>query len=162
MRGISNAAGSSLQAVFEGPMAVAPGDIFTETFVISDQVQKHFIAAFEDRHPLHTDDRYARSMGFDSPVAHGNILCGFLSYFVGVRLPEPDVMIMSQSVRFRKPCYFGETITLFVKVDDVHDSVGLIDLNCKFLNTAGQILADAKMALKRLEQRQVEDERASA
>jgi acyl dehydratase len=36
---------------------------------------------------LHIDDDYARSKGFKQKVMHGNILCGFLSRFVGELLP---------------------------------------------------------------------------
>lgn len=126
------------------------GDTFVEHFAVSEGVHAAFIALFRDRHPLHTDPAYARSLGFESVVMHGNILNGFLSYFVGECLPEADVMILSQEIKFSKPVYLNDRLRLEVEVVDVHDSVQLIELGCKFRNEAGKLVAAAKMNIGRI------------
>ena len=124
---------------------VKAGDRFVENFEISQELHRGFIALFGDRHPLHTDQAYARSLGFESVVVHGNILCGFLSYFVGERFPEPDVMILSQNVKFPHPVYLNDRLRLDVEVLDVHDSVNVVEIECKFRNAAGKLGAAARM-----------------
>jgi 3-hydroxybutyryl-CoA dehydratase len=126
---------------------VGAGDRFVESFEITPELHSGFIALFGDRHPLHTDLDYAKSFGFRSVVVHGNILCGFLSYFVGECFPEPDVMILSQNVKFPQPVYLNDRLRLDVEVLDVHDSVNVVELECKFSNDAGKLVASARMNL---------------
>jgi 3-hydroxybutyryl-CoA dehydratase len=124
---------------------VKAGDRFVENFEISPELHAGFIALFGDRHRLHTDPDYARSLGFESVVVHGNILCGFLSYFVGECFPEPDVMILSQNVKFSQAVYLNDRLRLDVEVLDVHDSVNVVEIECRFRNAAGKSVASAKM-----------------
>jgi 3-hydroxybutyryl-CoA dehydratase len=122
------------------------GDKFTEHFVVSAEIHEGFIAIFGDRHPLHTDARYAVARGFRSEVMHGNILNGFLSYFIGECLPDREVMILSQEIKYKRPVYLGDRLTLEVGVVDVHHSVNVVEFACKFRNVAdGKIVALAKI-----------------
>jgi len=126
---------------------VRAGDRFVESFEITPELLGGFIALFGDRHPLHTDPEYAKSLGFRSVVVHGNILCGFLSHFVGECFPEPDVMILSQNVKFPRPVYLNDRLRLDVVVLDVHDSVDVVEIDCKFSNDADKLVASARMNL---------------
>lgn len=122
------------------------GDKFIEHFVVSAEIHQGFIALFGDRHPLHTDARYAVARGFRSEVMHGNILNGFLSYFVGECLPDREVMILSQEIKYQRPVYLGDRLTLEAGVVDVHHSVNVVEFSCKFRNEAdGKIVASAKI-----------------
>ena len=56
-------------------------------YVISADVYQQFLQAFGDISPLHVDEQFARDRGFPGKVMHGTILNGFLSHFIGVRLP---------------------------------------------------------------------------
>jgi len=124
---------------------VKAGDRFVEHFEIAPELHSGFIALFGDRHPLHTDLDYAKSLGFESVVVHGNVLCGFLFYFVGECFPEPDVVILSQNVKFPQPVYLNDRLRLDVEVLDVHDSVNVVEIECKFSNAAGKLVASARM-----------------
>ena len=122
------------------------GDIFTERFQVSAKVQDGFIATFNDRHPLHTDDQYAAERGFRARVMHGNILNGFLSYFIGECLPIREVMILSQEIKYNRPVYLDDILILHAKIVDIHDSVGVIVFGLKFRNeTDGKVVATASM-----------------
>lgn len=132
---------------------VKTGDKFVEYFNVSNDVHSAFIALFHDRHPLHTDHDYAVALGFKSVVMHGNILNGFLSYFIGECLPEADVMILRQEIKFSRPVYLDDRLKLEVEVVDVHNSVQVIELSCKFSNAAGQQVASAKMNIGKISDR---------
>ena len=122
------------------------GDIFIEHFVVSSGIHEGFIAIFNDQHPLHTDAQYAVARGFRSKVMHGNILNGFLSYFIGECLPDREVMILSQEIKYQRPVYMGDHLTLEVGVIDVHHSVNVVEFACKFRNDAdGKTVASAKI-----------------
>lgn len=122
------------------------GDKFVEHFVVSSEVYEGFISTFADRHPLHTDESYAVTRGFRSKVMHGNILNGFLSYFIGECLPDREVMILSQEIKYQRPVYLGDRLTLEAVVADVHDSVNMTEYSCKFRNDAdGKMVASGKI-----------------
>lgn len=124
------------------------GDKFIEHFVVSAEIHQGFINIFSDRHPLHTDARYALARGFRSEVMHGNILNGFLSYFIGECLPDREVMILSQEIKYQRPVYLGDRLILEAGVVDVHYSVNVIEFVCKFRNEAdGKIVASAKISV---------------
>ena len=53
------------------------GDVFRQSFTVSDDVHQKFIELFKDRNPLHVDASFAESKGFKGRVMHGNILNGF-------------------------------------------------------------------------------------
>lgn len=126
------------------------GDKFAEHFVVSADIHEGFIAIFSDRHPLHTDARYAVARGFRSEVMHGNILNGFLSYFVGECFPDREVMILSQEIKYQRPVYLGDRLTLEVEIIDVHHSVNVIELACKFRNEIdNKIVASARINVGR-------------
>lgn len=110
------------------------GDKFEKQFVVSSEVYEGFIKIFKDQNELHTNKEFAQSKGFKSEVMHGNILNGFLSYFVGECLPVRNVIIHSQEIKYPNPMYLGDQITLKVEVADVFESVNAIEFRFQFQN----------------------------
>ena len=124
------------------------GQEFTEYFEVNRNVHDGFIAVFADRHRLHTDFKYAVDRGFRAEVMHGNILNGFLSYFVGMCLPIPEAIILSQEIKFKRPVYLHDQLALEVLIHDVHHSVSVVELVCKFRNVADDnLVALAKLKI---------------
>ena len=122
------------------------GDKFVEHFIVSTEIYQGFMAIFKDRHPLHTNGHYAQMRGFRSEVMHGNILNGFLSYFIGECLPDRELMIISQEIRYQRPVYLGDLLILQAEVADIHHSVNVFDFACKFRNEVdGKIVASARI-----------------
>jgi len=110
------------------------GDLFTCTFKVSPDIYQGFISLFKDTNPLHTDEKFAVSKGFTSKVMHGNILNGFLSYFIGECLPVKDVLIQTQEIKYLKPVYMNDQLTLCAEIEDIYESVNTIDFKYYFEN----------------------------
>ena len=110
------------------------GDIFVRLFVVSQSVYEGFMQTFNDRNPYHVSDTAAQAAGFARKIMHGNILNGFLSYFVGECLPVKAVVIQSQEIKFHKPVYLDDTVTLHAEVADFHESVKTAEITFRFLN----------------------------
>jgi 3-hydroxybutyryl-CoA dehydratase len=122
------------------------GDIFLVDFTVTPKVYNGFTDVFGDRHPLHTNSNYAMNRGFRDKVMHGNILNGFLSYFIGECWPEQEIMILSQEIKYKRPVYLGNKLILEAVVVDIHHSVNLTEISCKFRNKVdGKIVASAKI-----------------
>lgn len=123
------------------------GQIFTHTFAVSESVYHGFIQTFHDRNPLHTDDEFARQMGFSSKVMHGNILNGFLSYFIGECLAQKNVFILSQEIAFNNPVYLNDELDFSAKVVDIHESVSVIEMKYTFKKKSGLKVASGKIKI---------------
>lgn len=120
---------------------IAAGTIIRHTFTVDENVYAGFKSIFKDENPLHTDAAFAASKGFKERVMHGNILNGFLSYFVGELLPLKNVIIQSQTIHFVKPVYLNDEVTLEAKVVEFYESVASAELKYKFTNQTEQVVA---------------------
>jgi len=104
----------------------------SHTYQVTPEVYKAFQLCSQDMNPLHTDEAFAQEKGFESRVMYGNILNAFISHFVGMCLPTPDVMIQSQDISFHKPVFLNDQIALEATVDTVSEAVGIIEFKLKF------------------------------
>lgn len=126
---------------------IQKGDLFRERFVVSEAVYQGFKRVFKDTNTLHTDSAYGRRFGFKGEVMYGNILCGFLSYFVGNCLPMKNVVLHAQQINFAKPVYLNDNLELRAEVLDVFDSVGVIELGFGFWNQHQSEVARGKIQI---------------
>ena len=124
-----------------------PGDRFSKDFEVTQEVYAGFIAIFRDRNDLHTDSVFARARGFQDMVMHGNILNGFISYFVGECLPLRNVIIHAQEIKYNKPVYLGDRLELQVEVTEVVESVGVVQFRFQFLNQTSVTVAKGKIQI---------------
>ncbi|MDI9339182.1 MAG: MaoC/PaaZ C-terminal domain-containing protein [Sediminibacterium sp.] len=123
------------------------GDSYTQQFTVTEAVYNGFLNAFGDRNPLHTDEAYAMQKGFQGRVMHGNILNGFLSYFIGECLPTKDVIIHSQSIQFNKPVFLNDTLLLEAQVAEVIESVKVVSFKYTFKNAEGKRVAKGEIQI---------------
>ena len=110
------------------------GDKFTQSFTVSTDIYEGFKSLFKDLNPLHTNEEFAKGKGFTGKVMHGNILNGFLSYFIGECLPTKDVLIQTQEIKFLRPVYENEKLTLIAEIEEIFESVNTIEFKYYFMN----------------------------
>ena len=110
-------------------------------FVVTQEVYDAFQKCSSDRNPLHTDQEFARSKGFPECVMYGNILNGFVSYFIGMLLPSPDVIIHSQDIAYKNPVFMGDELDFTAKVEDISEAVKAVMFKFAFRNQRGKIVA---------------------
>lgn len=116
-------------------------------FKVNEEVYLGFKSTFRDCNPLHTNADFARNKGFRSEVMYGNILCGFLSYFVGEKLPDKEVIIHSQEINYLNPFYLGDELRFTAIIDHVHESVRVIEFKYLFENQTGQRIAKGRISI---------------
>ena len=119
----------------------------TVEYKITVELIDLFVEASLDKHPLHIDKSYAVSKGFPDRVVHGNVLGLFLSNYIGMRCGIKDVMIIKQSINFRKTIYIGTTLELNITNYNFHEFIPGYDLNFEFkLND--EVLANGSVFIK--------------
>ena len=123
------------------------GTIYNQEFIVSEETHQGFIALFKDENPLHTDTEFAISKGFKGKVMHGNILNGFLSYFIGECLPTNDVIIHSQEIQFKNAVYLNDILAFRAEIIGVYESVQAIEFKFDFKNAIGKTVAKGKIQI---------------
>lgn len=123
------------------------GDTFEETFVVSDKTYKSFIDLTNDRNPLHTNEQFAIAKGFKGIVMHGNILNGFLSYFIGECLNTKNVIIHSQEIQYKNAVYINDELLFNATVTGIYESVNAVEFKFEFRNADSKIVAKGKIQI---------------
>ena len=129
------------------------GRLFHHSFKLTPKIYKGFKDTFLDKNPIHTNQNFATKFGFKKRVMYGNILNGFLSYFVGECLPEKNVVILSQSINFLKPVYLNDTLNLDVVVVNQSKAVSVIEFTFQFHNQKSEKVASGKIQIKTLKRK---------
>ncbi|HSD37084.1 MAG TPA: MaoC/PaaZ C-terminal domain-containing protein [Rhodocyclaceae bacterium] len=73
-----------------------------------------FAALSGDINPAHMDPDYARGTPFGEVIAHGMFAGALVSNVLGMQLPGPGTIYLSQNLRFRRPVKLGDTLTVTV------------------------------------------------
>jgi len=111
----------SLQDLTEGRTVVV------ELSVDDAQMQK-FAELSGDFNPLHTDDAFARSKGFQGRVVYGALLVAKISELIGMRLPGKNSVWTGLSVEFLLPLYVDESAQLEAVVTRASVAARLVEL----------------------------------
>jgi 3-hydroxybutyryl-CoA dehydratase len=90
-----------------------------------------------DYNPLHFDEEWAKTTMFGSRIAHGILTAAYVSATIGMHLPGPGTIYMSQSMRFMAPVRIGDTITTRVEVINLNDEKERVTLKTTCTNQEG-------------------------
>ncbi len=112
------------------------------TASISKTISEDDIVAFArvtgDEQPLHLDDTYAAKTRFKRRVAHGMLSAGLISATLGTKLaPQATVVYLSQSLRFLRPVYPGDTITADIEVTSIDPEKRFVTCKTDCVNQEG-------------------------
>lgn len=68
-----------------------------------------------DKNPVHLDAAYAATTMFKERIAHGMLSAAFISAVLGMKLPGPGAIYLSQSLAFKAPVKIGDTVVTTVR-----------------------------------------------
>lgn len=114
---------------------------YQHKFVVTQAVYDGFQQCSGDFNPLHTNQDFAKGKGFPHCVMYGNILNGFVSYFIGMLLPTQEVIIHSQDIMFKNPVFLNDELDFTAKVEDISEVVNTVIFKYTFRNAAGKLVA---------------------
>jgi phosphotransacetylase/acyl dehydratase len=92
------------------------GDSAHTTRTLSQRDIQLFAAMSGDMNPLEMDPDYARDAMFHHVVAHGMWGGSLISAVLGMQLPGPGTIYLSQDLHFQAPINVGDTIEVIVTV----------------------------------------------
>ena len=69
-----------------------------------------FAAVSGDHNPVHLDETYAAATAFKGRIAHGMLGAAYISAILGMDLPGPGAIYLSQALAFKRPVRIGDTV----------------------------------------------------
>ncbi len=118
------------------------GDSDSVTVTVTDEMVRAFAELSGDKNPVHLDDEFASKTLFKKRIAHGMVLGGLLSRVAGMKIPGPGTIVISQDIRYKAPCYVGDTVTAEIKILHMRADKPIIKVASKVVNQAGDILIE--------------------
>lgn len=128
----------------EGGMQRYAGGSACRTFAMTAKLIAAFAALSGDHSPIHVDEAFAQRRGLRSVVAHGALLGALTSCVLGMDLPGAPGILQELSLRFHKPCYAGDTLSVQVSVSSVVESVQALQLKIRITNQRQELVASGK------------------
>ncbi len=86
---------------------------------VSEQDVAAFAAVTGDANPIHMDEAYARTTLMKSRVVHGMLLGSYISALLGMELPGPGAIYLSQTLAFKRPVRIGDEVTVTASVQSI-------------------------------------------
>ena len=123
------------------------GDKQTHHFTVTETVYKGFQLSSGDMNPLHTDESFALEKGFLGRVMYGNILNGFISFFIGECLPTKEVIIHTQDIKYKSPVYLNDALLFEARLEGFYESVKAVEFKYKFYNNSEKIVASGHIQI---------------
>lgn len=122
-------------------MKVKVGDKAFFEKTISESDVYLFAGLTGDFNPLHVNEEVAKKSIFKTRVVHGLLVAGLISTVLGLKLPGPGTIYLSQELHFVKPVRIGDTIRAEVKVIELLPK-NRVKLKTICINQRGEVVID--------------------
>jgi len=113
---------------------VQVGDTAWMSKRVSDGDVRTFAEISGDRNPVHLDEAYAANTFFKQRIAHGALSGALISAVLGMLLPGPGSIYLSQSLNFKAPVYIDDEITAKVEVIAYRPDKRIVTLKTEVFN----------------------------
>lgn len=120
------------------------GDFAEHTKTISESDVYLYAGLTGDLNPAHINQVEAEKGMFKSRIAHGMLSAGLVSAVLGMQLPGPGTIYMSQTLKFTAPVKFGDTITARAEVIERNVEKNRLWLKTICTNQLGKIVLDGE------------------
>lgn len=123
------------------------GDSIKETRTITDQDVREYARLSGDSNPIHIDDAYAEKTRFKRRIAHGMLVASMITKLAGMKLPGPGSIYVSQTFKFKGPCYVGDTVTAELTVTNVRSDKPIVTLSTIVRSDKNEVLIDGEAVI---------------
>jgi 3-hydroxybutyryl-CoA dehydratase len=83
-----------------------------------------------DHNPIHLSEHFARKTRFGARIVHGLYTASLISALIGMRLPGPGAVYISQTLNFRGPVKIGDVVDVSVEVAELIEKGRRVRLAC--------------------------------
>lgn len=124
-------------------LSIGETDSFSKKILESDVYM--YAGIVGDFNSVHINEVEAKKSIFGNRICHGMLLGGIISTVLGTKLPGKGTIYLEQDLKFKKPVYFGDTVTAIVTVEEiVNSSKGIYKMGTIICNQKGYKVAEGK------------------
>ncbi|WP_181699364.1 MaoC family dehydratase [Chthonobacter albigriseus] len=110
-------------------LSVGMRETYLKTVLDSDVIG--FAQISGDRNPIHLSEHFAARTRFGGRIAHGLYTASLISAILGMRLPGPGAVYLSQTLKFKAPVRIGDVIEVSVEVVELIEKGARVRLACE-------------------------------
>jgi 3-hydroxybutyryl-CoA dehydratase len=124
------------------------GQSYETSFVVTAELIERFAEVTGDYNPIHLNEEYARKSIFKQRVAQGMLQAGLLSGILGCHFPGVGTIYLSQTLKFIKPVFIRDQITLRLKILEIISEKNTVRLETLFTNQKGETVISGEALVK--------------
>ncbi len=132
----------------------AVGDVFESSArTIAEADIVNFAGVSGDFNPLHTDEEYARSLGFESRLAHGTLVLSVATGLIARMglLEGTAIAFLELTWRFVGPVLSGDTVKVHLRVTELRptkrDDRAVMIRDVDVVNQRGDVVQNGSQTL---------------
>lgn len=133
-----------MTTTYDRTRALQVGDRAEMSKTVSDGDVRTFAEISGDRNPVHLDEAYAAGTFFKQRIAHGTLTGALISAVLGMLMPGPGTIYLSQSYNFKAPVYIGDTITARLEVTAYRADKRITTLKTEIYNQHDKLVLDGE------------------
>ena len=119
----------SFQTLYFEDLAVGMRETIRKTVENEDVIG--FAELSGDHNPIHLSEHFARKTRFGGRVVHGLYTASLISAVIGMRLPGPGSVYVSQTLNFLGPVKIGDVVDVSVEVAELIEKGRRVRLRCE-------------------------------
>lgn len=105
-----------------------------------------FAAVSGDENPIHLDEGYAGQSIFKGRIVHGILSAGYISAVIGMKLPGPGCIYVSQTLNFRAPVRIGDEVVASARITELLPEKKRVILTCD-CSVDGKVVLDGQAVI---------------
>ena len=129
------------KSYFFEELALGMRESFMKTVMADDIVG--FAMLSGDHNPIHLSDHFAKHTRFGERIAHGLYTASLISAVLGMKLPGPGAVYLSQTLNFKGPVKIGDVVTVSAQVVELVEQGRRCKLACT-CEVDGKIVLDGE------------------
>lgn len=100
-----------------------------------------------DFNQVHINEEYAKDTYFKTRIVHGMLIASFISTVLGTKMPGEGTIYMGQEIKFLRPVYLNDTITVEVEIIEMGEKNSAV-LDTKVYNQERALVVDGTAKVK--------------
>lgn len=115
---------------------------FTKTLTETDVYL--FAGISGDLNPAHVNQIESEKTMFKGRICHGILVSSLISTVLGMYLPGPGTIYLSQDLKFVAPVKIGDTVTATVEVTERNEERNRLILKTVVINEDGKVVVEGQ------------------
>ena len=120
------------------------GQTASLTRTVTAEDVERFAEASGDNNPVHLDEAFAAKSRFGRRIAHGMLSAGYISALLGTKFPGQGSIYLSQTLKFSRPVFIGDTIEVRARVTAYRADKKILTLATEAVNQNGETVTSGE------------------